>query len=228
MTEVEPAEVEMTEVEPALAAIAADRSHAGGYLARKALGLLAAAPAAGRARLAERLGRLRPDLPAIAAAVSEAMADGDVRATIRRADAERRRIARAAARSLHRRRVATIGNSALVARALVYGGPAAVQVVVGREDGDEGRLLSADLRAAGLFVETLTLDAVEADLAVVGCEAVFDDGTFAARRLTRQLVERLPTLVLVDRWKRVHAPPPAGWPGERYELIPPGSVRAPA
>ncbi len=167
-------------------------------------------------------------MPAIAGAVSEALAAGDVRLVIRRSDAERRRVARAAMRSLRRRRVATISNSSLVARALVYAGPLCVQVLV---DGpaDEGHALVADLRAAGLRADAMSLSELDAEVGVVGCDAVFDDGSFINRRGTAALVDRFPTLVLVDRWKRVGGPPPASWPvPELFELIPGDRVRAPA
>ena len=192
------------------------------------MGVLALASPDQREELAVRMAGARPELPAIGAAVKEALADGDVRATIRRADAERRRIARAAARSLHRRRVATISNSALVARALVYGGPARTQIVVAGSD-DEGWSLAVDLRTAGLQVDVISLKQLDAELAVVGCEAVFSDGTFVARSGTRALVELLPTLVLVDRWKRIDSMPPPNWPApDRYEMVRGGDVRAPA
>ncbi|HUZ87882.1 MAG TPA: hypothetical protein VNF26_13115 [Candidatus Baltobacterales bacterium] len=211
-----------------ISAIADDRVHGAGYLARKALGLLALAGPDERASLGRNLASLRPEMPAIAAAVSEALESGDVRSVIRRADAERRRVARSAIRALARRRVATISNSSLVARALVYASPASVQVVI---DGpaDEGHLLVYDLRAAGLQASTATLAELDAEIAVVGCDAVFDDGTFVNRRGTRALVDRLPTLVLVDRWKRVGGPPPSSWPRpDVLELVPGERVRAPA
>lgn len=218
----------MSAVAPGVQAIAADRVHGAGYLARKALGLLALASAAERASLGRRLAGLRPEMPAIAAAVAEALDSGDVRAVIRRADAERRRVARSAIRALARRRVATISNSSLVARALVYASPASVQVVV-NSAADEGHLLVSDLRAAGLHAAAATLDEVDAEIAVVGCDAVFDDGTFVNRRGTKALVDRLPTLVLVDRWKRVGGPPPRSWPRpDMLELVPGERVHAPA
>jgi hypothetical protein len=213
---------------PAIDAIAADRVHGAGYLARKALGLLALAGPDEWADLGRRLASLRPEMPAIAAAVAEAMESGDVRAVIRRADAERRRVARSAIRALARRRVATISNSSLVARALVYASPTSVQVVV---DGpaDEGHVLVFDLLAAGLRAAPTALAELDAEIAVVGCDAVFDDGTFVNRRGTRALVDQLPTLVLVDRWKRVGGPPPESWPRpELFELVPGDRVRAPA
>lgn len=213
---------------PAIEAIAADRIHGAGYLARKALGLLALAGLEERADLGRTLAGLRREMPAIAAAVAEAMESGDVRAVIRRADAERRRVARSAIRALARRRVATISNSSLVARALVYASPASIQVIV---DGpaDEGHALVFDLLAAGLRAASATLAELDAEIAVVGCDAVFEDGTFVNRRGTKALVDRLPTLVLVDRWKRVGGPPPESWPRpDLLELIPGDRVRAPA
>lgn len=215
-------------VERGIEALAADRVHGAGYLARKALGLLALAGKARRAEIGSRLGNLRPEMPAIAGAVAEALTAGDVRLVIRRSDAERRRVARAAMRSLRRRRVATISNSSLVARALVYASPVCVQVLV---DGpaDEGHALVADLRAAGLRADAMSLDEMDVEIAVVGCDAVFDDGSFVNRRGTAALVDRFPTLVLVDRWKRVGGPPPTSWPlPELFELIPGDRVRAPA
>jgi translation initiation factor 2B subunit (eIF-2B alpha/beta/delta family) len=215
-------------VENGIEAIASDRVHGAGYLARKALGVLTLVSPEQRPEVGSRLAGLRPEMPAVAAAVNEAMAAGDVRAVIRRADAERRRVARSAMRALRRRRVATISNSSLVARALVYASPTYVQVVVSGP-ADEGHALVSDLRAAGLNAEPVALAAVDADIAVVGCDAVFDDGSFVNRRGTKALVERLPTLVLVDRWKRIGGPPPLSWPmPELFELVPGDRVRAPA
>ena len=215
-------------VERGIEAIASDRMHGAGYLARKALGVLALVSPERRPELGRRLAGVRPEMPAIGAAVSEAMAAGDVRAVIRRADAERRRVARSSMRALSRRRVATISNSSLVARALVYASPVRVQVVV-RGPADEGHALVADLRAAGLNADPVSFAELDADIAVVGCDAVFDDGTFVIRRGAKALVERLPTLVLVDRWKRIGGPPPRSWPmPELFELVPGDRVRAPA
>lgn len=118
------------DVEARLRAIARDCEHGAGWLARAALGLLARAPAADRPALGARLAALRPEMPAIAAAVGEALADGDVREVLRRADAERRRVAATAAARLSGRRVATLSNSSLVTRALVLAQPEQVEVVV--------------------------------------------------------------------------------------------------
>lgn len=215
-------------VEIGVAALASDEVHGAGYLARKALGLLVLAGPEGRAQLGRRLTSLRPEMPSIAAAVNEALEEGDVRRVIRRADAERRRVARAAMRTLRRRRVATISNSSLVARALVYASPRSVQVVVSGAK-DEGHLLVNDLVAAGLAAVAVPMSRLDAEIAVVGCDAVFDDGSFINRRGTRRLVDRLPTLVLADRWKRIGGPPPARWSApDRFELIPGDRVRAPS
>jgi len=56
-------------VETGIEAIAADRMHGAGYLARKALGILALATPDSRPDVAGRLAELRPEMPAIAAAV---------------------------------------------------------------------------------------------------------------------------------------------------------------
>lgn len=215
-------------VETGIVALESDEIHGAGYLARKALGLLVLVAPEGRIELGLRLASLRPEMPSIAVAVNAALEEGDVRRVIRRADDERRRIARAAMRTLRRRRVATISNSSLVARALVYAGPKSVQVVVSGPT-DEGHVLVRDLRAAGLSVVAIPMSRLDADIAVVGCDAVFDDGSFVNRRGTRKLVDRLPTLVLADRWKRIGGSPPTRWPApERFELIPGDRVRAPA
>lgn len=215
-------------IERGIEALSADRVHGAGYLARKALGLLALANPDERPAVAGRLKVARPEMPAIALAVAEAMDTGDVRAVIRRADSERRRVARAAMHALSRRRVATISNSALVARALVYANPVRVQVMITGPD-DEGLILVSDLTAAGINALAVPLSELEAEVAVVGCDAVFDDGSFVNRRGTLALVERFPTIVLVDRWKRIGGPPPRDWPNpELFELIPGDRVRAPA
>jgi translation initiation factor 2B subunit (eIF-2B alpha/beta/delta family) len=215
-------------VEAGIVALASDQLHGAGYLARKALGLLVLVGPDGRVELGRRLASLRPEMPSIAAAVNEALEEGDVRRVIRRADAERRRVARAAMRTLRRKRVATISNSSLVARALVYAGPRSVQVVISGPK-DEGHLLVSDLLAAGLSAGAIPMSQLDAEVAVVGCDAVFDDGSFINRRGTRKLVDRLPTLVLADRWKRIGGPPPTWWPApERFELIAGDRVRAPA
>src|SRR5690348_7555198 len=127
--------------DPRLDAIAEDRVHGAGWLARRALGVLASSPRARWPDLVARIERLRPEMPALAAAACEALAAGDVPSVLRRADAERRRVAAEAADRLRGEAlVATISNSSLVARALVLLRPPLVEVVV-EDDQDEGHLL---------------------------------------------------------------------------------------
>ena len=214
------------ELERALEAIAADRRHGAGYLARKAVGLLAAASPPDRPALARRLAKLRPALPAIAAAVEEAITAGDPRSVLRRADAERRRVADLAARRLREKVVATISNSSLVARALIVARPPNTLVVVEGPD-DEGHLLVAELRASRLGVEAVGLDEVAAGIGVVGCDALFDGGAFVNRRGTAALARRLrprPVLVLAERWKRVSGEAPEEWfEPELFEVVAPAA-----
>jgi translation initiation factor 2B subunit (eIF-2B alpha/beta/delta family) len=206
--------------DPRLAAIAEDRVHGAGWLARRALGVLADSPREHWQELAAEIASLRPEMPALGAAAADALAAGDVRAVLRRADAGRRRVAAAAAERLRRvDRVATISNSSLVARALVMARPRLVEVVV--EDArDEGHLLLGELAATGIAARAVTRPA--AALAVVGCDAVFVDGGFVNRRGTGRLVAGVPeVLVLTERWKLVGGPTPASWPSpELFEVVP--------
>ena len=93
-------------VETGIAALAVDRINGSGYLARKALGILTLAEPRDREPVALRLATLRPEMPAIAAAVKEAVESGDIRAVVRRGDAERRRS--------HRRPQAPAASGALI------------------------------------------------------------------------------------------------------------------
>jgi Initiation factor 2 subunit family len=207
--------------DPRLDAIAEDRVHGAGWLARRALGVLASSPRAGWPDLVARIERLRPEMPALAAAAQEALAAGDVPSLLRRADAERRRVAAAAADRLRgEERVATISNSSLVARALVLLRPSLVEVVV-EDDRDEGHLLLGELGAAGIPARPVRQP--DARVAVVGCDAVFADGGFVNRRGTGRLVSGVAeVLVLTDRWKRLDGPTPPAWPEpELFEVIPP-------
>jgi hypothetical protein len=204
-----------------LSAIADDHVHGAGWLARRALGVLASRPGAEWPGLVARIERLRPEMPALAAAAHEALAAGDVQAVLRRADAERRAVAAAAAERLRdEERVVTISNSSLVARALVLARPPLVEVVVENER-DEGHLLLAELAATGIAARAVARPT--ARVAVVGCDAVFADGGFVNRRGTARLVGRLPqVLVLTERWKHVGGPTPAAWPApELFEIVRP-------
>lgn len=210
------------DVDEAIASLARDHRHGAGYLARKALGVLAATPPSDRDGVARRLQGMRPAMPAIAAALNEALESGDPKAVLRRADAERRRVAEMAARKLKGWKVATISNSSLVARALLNARPLLTQVVLGDER-DEGALLLAELHANRVPAVGVDIGSVAAEIAVVGCDAVFDDGTFVNRRGTAALVKHLhprPVLVLTERWKRVSGPPPIEWPEpDLFEIV---------
>ena len=210
------------------AAIAGDRIHGAGYLARRALGVLAAAAEDDRARLADVLRSVRPAMPTIAAAVDEALRDGDVRAVLRRADAARRRVVTDARLLLAgHRTVATISNSSLVTRALVAARPPTVVVAVEGGEQDEGWLLVAELRAVGLEASGMPLAAVDAGVAVVGCDAIFDDGGFVNRRGTALLLARMrprPVIVLGEPWKVLAGASPASWPEpDLFEVVPPSA-----
>jgi translation initiation factor 2B subunit (eIF-2B alpha/beta/delta family) len=204
-----------------LRAIADDRVHGAGWLARRALGVLAGSPTDHWPALAAEVAELRPEMPALAAAAREALAAGDVREVLRRADAERRAVAAAAAERLRGVDVvATISNSSLVARALVLARPPRVEVVV-EDDRDEGHLLLAELAATG--IAGAAVERPRADLAVVGCDAVFDDGGFVNRRGTARLARSVArVLVLTERWKLVGGPTPTTWPvPDLFEVVPP-------
>jgi hypothetical protein len=207
------------EPDPRLRAIAEDRVHGAGWLARRALGVIASSPPADWPALVARIERLRPEMPALAAAAREALTERDVRSVVQRADAERRHVAAKAADRLRgRAAVATISNSSLVARALVLLRPPLVEVVV---EGwrDEGHLLLSELAATGVTARAVGRPA--AAVAVVGCDAVFADGGFVNRRGTGRLVADLPeVLVLTERWKRVAGGTPAAWPTpELFEIV---------
>jgi translation initiation factor 2B subunit (eIF-2B alpha/beta/delta family) len=204
-----------------LRAIADDRVHGAGWLARRALGVLASSPRPEWPDLVDRIERLRPEMPALAAAAREALGAGDVQAVLRRAAAARRRVAAEAADRLRGEdRVMTISNSSLVARALVLLRPPLVEVLV-EDDRDEGRLLLAELAATDIAAAAVRRPS--ARVAVVGCDAVFADGGFVNRRGTSRLVaEAREVLVLAERWKRVEGPTPAAWPvPELFELVRP-------
>jgi translation initiation factor 2B subunit (eIF-2B alpha/beta/delta family) len=204
-----------------LRAIADDRVHGAGWLARRALGVLASSPRAEWPDLVERIEGLRPEMPALAAAAREALAAGDVQTVLRRADAERRSVAALAADLLRGdERVATISNSSLVARALVLLRPPLVEVLVENER-DEGHLLLAELAATGIAAQAVRRASARA--AVVGCDAVFADGGFVNRRGTSRLVAEVRrVLVLTERWKRRDGPTPAAWPApELFEVVRP-------
>ena len=112
---------------------------------------------------------------------------------LRRADVARQRVvAEALPRLEPHRRVATIGNSSLVTRLLVSARPTSTVVAV-EDQGDEGWLLLAELRALGLEAQAASVDDVDADVTVVGCDAIFHDHGFVNRRGTSRLLARMGT-----------------------------------
>jgi translation initiation factor 2B subunit (eIF-2B alpha/beta/delta family) len=122
------------------------------------------------------------------------------------------------------RRVATISNSSLVTRLLVSARPASTVVAV-EDQGDEGWLLLAELRAVGLEAQAASVDDVDADVTVVGCDAIFDDHGFVNRRGTSRLLASMgarPAIVLGDHWKVVPGHSPQRWyEPERFEVVAP-------
>ncbi|HEV3233012.1 MAG TPA: hypothetical protein VG329_00505 [Candidatus Dormibacteraeota bacterium] len=146
---------------------------------------------------------------------------------LRHLEAEHARVAAEAAISIGDGAVvATISNSSMVARVLRLARPSLVQVHVSGLSDEGYELVSAlaaeDIAAAAVPVGS---DSPAADLAVVGCDALFDDGGFVNRRGTADLVAAMaprPTLVLGDRWRQVPGATPPGWPeADAFEVVPP-------
>ena len=192
----------------------ADRERGASALAKDAVEILAAAPAADRPALAERLAALRLSMPAIAAIAREAARLRDPRDLLIEIETEHERVAEdAAALVAGAASVATISNSSLVERVLGRARPD--HTVVGVHGStDEGHQLVARLKDAGLDALAVPMGALDADLAVVGCDAIFDDGGFVNRSGTAELVARFagrPVIVMGDRWRRVAGPTPAVW-----------------
>jgi translation initiation factor 2B subunit (eIF-2B alpha/beta/delta family) len=192
----------------------ADRERGASALAKGAVEILAAATSADRQALAERLAALRPSMPAIAAIAREAARLRDPRDLLVEIETEHERVAKdAAALVAGAASVATITNSSLVERVLVRARPD--RIVVGIHGAtDEGHQLVARLRVAGLEALAVPMGALDGDLAVVGCDAIFEDGGFVNRSGTAELVARFagrPVIVVGDRWRRVAGHTPAVW-----------------
>jgi translation initiation factor 2B subunit (eIF-2B alpha/beta/delta family) len=204
-----------TPSDDAIERLGSDRERGATALAKDAVELLATAATADREELAERLAALRPSMPAIAAIAREAARLPNPRDLLVEIEAEHERVAAEAAPLVAgAASVATISNSSLVRRVLERAHPG--RVVVGVQGTtDEGHRFVADLRATGLEALAVPLDALEADIAVVGCDAMFDDGGFVNRAGTNALVDRLagwPLIVVGDRWRHVAGSTPAAWP----------------
>lgn len=81
------------------------------------------------------------------------------------------------------------------------------------------------MAAVGIDAAAVSLDAVEAELGVLGCDALFAAGAFVNRRGSAALIDRLApraVLVLGERWKEVGGPAPVAWPRpELFEVVAP-------
>ncbi|MGB2939386.1 MAG: hypothetical protein WBD38_03685 [Candidatus Dormiibacterota bacterium] len=171
-------------------------------------------------------------MPAIGEIAREAAGLPQPRLLLRHMEAEHGRVSAEAAMAIgHGAVVATISNSSIVARVLRLARPTLVQVHVS-DLSDEGYDLAGTLAGEGIATAAVPVasDSPPADLAVVGCDALFDDGGFVNRRGTAVLVATMaprPTLVLGDRWRHVPGPTPPGWPeADAFEVVPPrDSVR---
>jgi len=200
--------------DPAIGRLRADRERGATALARGAVETIATAPAADRQALAEGIAAVRPSMPAIAAIAREAARLRHPRDLLVEIETEHEAVARdAAALVPGNASVATISDSSLVERVLRRAAPARVVVGVAGAS-DEGHHLVARLRAARLDAFAVPLAELDADLAVIGCDAIFDDGGFVNRSGTAELIARFserPVIVVGDRWRRVAGPTPAGW-----------------
>jgi translation initiation factor 2B subunit (eIF-2B alpha/beta/delta family) len=215
----------MTNPDDPVERLRADRERGASALAWDAVEILAAASPAERQELAEHLATVRPSMPAIAAIAREAAALQNPDDLLIEIESEHERVANYAERLLAGvTSAATISNSSLVERVLLRARPR--RIVVGVADAaDEGHRLVARLRAAGLDVRAASIDAMEADLVLVGCDAIFEDGGFVNRLGTATLVARFadrPVIVVGDRWRRMSGPTPGVWPEpELFEPVRP-------
>ena len=208
--------------------LARDRVRGASALAGDAVGILADAPTDARPELVERLARLRPAMPALEGMVRAAARLADPRELLGQVEAEHARAAvDAAGRIDPAAVVATISNSSLVRRVLLLARPSRVVVSV---DGaaDEGHDLVRALVSAGLTAAAAGPQVSAADVAVVGCDAIFDDGGFVNRLGTRRMLEAMapqPTVVVGDRWRRLAGRSPRSWPEpELFEVVPPAPL----
>lgn len=209
--------------EDAINRLRTDRERGATALAKDAVEILAAATAADRQALAERLAAVRGSMPAIGAIAREAARLSDPRDLLIEIETEHERVAEdAAALVAGAASVATISNSSLVERVMERARPD--RIVVGVDGAtDEGHQLVARLRVAGLVALAVPVGALDADRAVVGCDAIFEDGGFVNRSGTAELVARFgnrPVIVVGDRWRRVAGPTPAVWSEpELFEVV---------
>lgn len=210
-----------------VASLAEDRTHGASTLAREALRVLSAMPKDDWPTAAAQLIGIRPSMPVVAAAVRLALQTGAPEAVLAQMDIDRRRVAERAAEMLGGHTSgATISNSSTVADALKLAALPSIKVVVAGPL-DEGHAMVTLLAAAGLSAAAVPLDHADADIGLVGCDAVFTDGSFVNRRGTAELVKRLmPHLVLVlaEPLKQLDHAAPKGWSEpDLFEIVRPSA-----
>ncbi len=204
---------------------------------RQALGVLAAAGAAGAPPLPEVVQTLlavRPSMPAVAAAVRDVLHEAGPAPTpdalrdavehlLKRADLESRTIAGWVARRIGpAARVATVSHSTLVARAMLQMRPFGVAIFEERPSSTDAAEMLTELRANSVHATLHPVAALQGVLSevaagVVGADAVFAGRAFVNRRGTAALAAALwtagkPLFVLAERWKAVAGEVPLRWP----------------
>jgi translation initiation factor 2B subunit (eIF-2B alpha/beta/delta family) len=119
--------------------------------------------------------------------------------------------------------VVTISNSSTVADALKLAALPLITVVVA-SPADEGHAMVSTLREAGMAAEAVAPGHFDADVGLVGCDAVFTDGSFVNRRGTADLAARLMprvVFVLADPLRRLDHEAPDTWPEpDLFEIVP--------
>jgi translation initiation factor 2B subunit (eIF-2B alpha/beta/delta family) len=164
-------------------------------------------------------------MPLIANAVRLVQEIGDAGAVVSQLDLERRKLAeKAVGRLAGYDSVVTISNSSAVTDTLKLSGIRSAQVVVAGPD-DEGHATVRILRRAGLSARAVLVSDIDAEIGLVGCDAVFSDGSFVNRRGTAALARELAPLVLLvlaESLKRVDGDAPKTWPEpELFEIVGP-------
>jgi translation initiation factor 2B subunit (eIF-2B alpha/beta/delta family) len=230
-----------------ISAIARDRTHGGGWLAREAVETVIDAIQLGAPPLevARELVAARPSMGAIAGALGRILAaTGPPEHMLEEAQAvlaARDRAPKVIAVLLHdqlRGTVSTHSASATVREALLHARPERVLCTVSAPGG-EGRAFAEELRTSGLTVELVEDDqgptaAADSDLALFGADTVFREGTLLNKIGTGALAAAavkagVPVIVACEVIKLAPLSAPAGLPateaGER-ELTPPAQINS--
>ena len=83
------------------------------------------------------------------------------------------------------------------------------------------------LRRAGISANAVSVSESDAAIGLVGCDAVFTDGSFVNRLGTAAMATQLAPrvlLVLAESLKRVDSPAPATWPEpDLFEIVRPSA-----